>query len=424
MKHNQWWKNAVIYETYVDKFAGNFRNFEKKLEYLKDLGIDCIHILPFFPSPGADEGYDVTNYTDVRKELGTLENARSFIAEASRRNIRIIIDLVLNHTSIQHPWFKEALSSPKSPKYNYYLWSSTGSEFPEAYNPFSHFKPKNWIHNPGYQQYYYSSFLPEQADLNWDNPKVEKEILKVIDFWAGMGISGFRLDAVSFLIKREGTSCHHLPETHAVLKRLRKHIEKINPEIIFLAEVHASLEITSSYFGKDDECHMAYHFPFMQQVFLSLARKDPSVVQNIITASANIPNSCQWATFLTCHDEITFTIMDAPERAEVLSFLDPEDKWAFKPGKSVATRLASALKGDRDKIIETFRLLLKSPGSPVIYYGSEIGMLNAKLSPPPRDTRLYLRNPFDWALAESEIKNPNSIFNSVKNLIHERKNII
>lgn len=421
MKDKQWWKNTIIYEAYVDKFAGNFHNFEKKLGYLETLGIDCIHILPFFPSSGADEGYDVTDYTAVRNNLGSLKDVESFIAKASKLGIRIIIDLVLNHTSIQHPWFREALSSSKSPKRNYYLWSSTGKEYSEAYNPFSHLKPKNWIFDPARQQYYYTTFLPEQADLNWNNPEVEKEILKVMDFWTGIGISGFRLDAVSFLAKQEGTSCRHLAETHAILKRLRKHVEKISPKIILLVEVHASLEIISSYFGNGDECHMAYHFPFMQQVFLSLARKDPSIVKNIIAASANIPDSCQWATFLTLHDEITLTTMDNPERAELLTFLDPENKWAFKPGKSISMRLASALKEDSNKIIEAFDLLLKSPGSPIIYYGSEIGMLNADLPGPVRDTRLYLRNNFDWSLAEQETKDPDSILNNVKRIIHERK---
>lgn len=421
MKKGQWWKNTVIYETYVDKFAGNFRNFEKKLGYLENLGINCVHILPFFPSPGADEGYDVTDYTSVRNDLGSLKDIESFITEASKQDIRIIIDLVLNHTSIQHPWFKKALSSPKSPKRNYYLWSSTGKEFPEAYNPFSHLKLKNWIFDPTSQQYYYSTFLPEQADLNWDNPEVEEEILKVMDFWTDVGVSGFRLDATSFLIKRSGTSCRHLPETHAILKRIRKHLKNRRSDAILLGEIHAPIETMSSYFGNGDECHMAYHFPFMQQAFLSLAREDPLMVKNVIAVSSNIPDSCRWAIFLTSHDEITLTTMGASERAEVISFLDPENKWAFKPGKSISMRLASALKESREKIIGAFELLFKSPGSPIIYYGSEIGMLNAKLSKPPRDTRFYLRGPFEWSRAEREMKDPDSILNNVKRMIRERK---
>lgn len=422
MKNRHWWKNTIIYEVYLENFAGNFKEFEKKLNYLEDLGVNCIHILPFFPSRGADDGYDVTDYTAVRNELGSIKDVESFIAEASKRGIRVIIDLVLNHTSIEHPWFKEAILSPQSTKRNYYLWSSTGEEFSEAYNPFSHLKPKNWIFDPTHRQYYYSSFMPEQADLNWDNPDVEKEIFRVIDFWTGLGVSGFRLDATSYLVKREGTSCRHLPETHAILKRLRKYTDKIDPEIMLLAEVHASLEIITSYFGDGDECHMAYHFPFMQHVFLSLARKDQGMVKNIISASSNIPESSQWATFLTSHDEITFTTMDAPERAEVISFLDPENKWAFKPGKSVSMRLASALKENRDAIINALEILLKSPGSPILYYGCEIGMTNAQLAEHPRDTRLYVRGSFDWQLLEREKQDPDSIFNNVKRIIRERKN--
>jgi len=423
MKHDQWWKNAVIYETYVDKFAGNFKNFENKLDYLEDLGVDCIHVLPFFPSPGADDGYDITNYTDIRSELGTLKDAESFIKFASGRGIRIIIDLVLNHTSVHHPWFQEASSSAKNPKRNFYIWSKDGKEYADAYNPFSNFKEKNWVLDPVSGQYYYTTFLPEQADLNWNNPEVEKEILKIIDFWANMGVSGFRLDATSYLIKKEGTSGRHLPETHAILRRLRAHTDAINSEIMLLAEVHASLETVSAYFGDGDsgnECHMAYNFPFMHQVFLALARNDHSYLNSFIRTLPQIPDSSQWATFITSHDEITFTTMDAPERKEVLAFLSLENKSAFKQGKSISLRLASALKEDRDKIIKAYGMLLGSPGSPVIYYGEEIGMTNLNTAKPLRDTRRYLRGPFDWTKAESQIKDPNSILNTVKQLIRER----
>ncbi|MEX2053103.1 MAG: alpha-amylase family glycosyl hydrolase, partial [Candidatus Paceibacterota bacterium] len=249
MEDKYWWKDIVIYETYVDKFARDFKGLTEKLGYLEDLGINCIHLLPFFPSPRVDDGYDVSDYTNVQSELGTIEDAKSFISQASKHGIRVMIDLVFNHTSTQHPWFKEASSSPDSLKREYYLWSKTGEEYPEAYNPFEHLKPKSWILDPTSGQYYFSTFYPEQADLNWDNPEVEREFLNIMDFWVDAGVSLFRLDAASFLIKRDGTNCRHLPETHTVLKRIRRHIEENYPHVALLAEVHAPIEKAIEYFG-------------------------------------------------------------------------------------------------------------------------------------------------------------------------------
>lgn len=410
----------MLYEVYADKFAGTFRAFAEKLGYLGDLGITCIHVLPFYPSSGVDGGYDVTDYTGVDERMGSLADAELFIAEASRRGIRVMIDLVLNHTSVAHPWFQEARRSPESPKRAYYVWSPTGKGFAGAHNPFHHLKPKNWIFDPMAQAYYFATFYPEQADLNWDNPLVEEEMFRVMDFWVGLGASAFRLDAAPYLVKREGTPCRHLPETHAALKRIRLHVNAMYPDIALLAEVHATTPIIASYFGTGDECHLAYHFSLMQQMYLALARNDLSIIERAVRASWPIPESCQWATFLNSHDEITLAALDASERAEVLAFIDPEDRWTFKPGESTCAQLATALRGDRARMEEAFRMLLGIPGSPVVYYGSEIGMTNTRFPGPVRDTRWYVRGAFDWAEAERQTHNTDSLWHFVSRLIRER----
>ncbi|MDP3963055.1 MAG: alpha-amylase family glycosyl hydrolase [bacterium] len=416
-----WWKNSVFYEAYVDRFAGTFSGFRGHLGYLESLGIDCVHLLPFFPSGGVDGGYDVMDYCGVDARLGTVEDAARCIAEAKSRGIRVIIDLVLNHTSILHPWFQEAIRNPTSPKREYYLWSKTGSEYAEAYNPFSLFKSKNWIAEPTAMAKYYATFFPEQADLNWDNPEVTEEICRVMDFWIGLGVSGFRLDAASYLIKRDGTPCRHLPETHAALKRLRAYIDRKYSDIMLLAEANGTVETIKAYFGNGDECHMAYDFPLMQRMYLALAKRDISIVTQAVAVSRDIPESCQWATFLTCHDEISLSAMEKEDRNPILQFLDPQNTHPFKSGKSVAARLATALGGDPDRIIEAFQLLLCAPGSPVVYYGSEIGMKNATLPQPVRDTRWYVRGSFDWNNAQAQNDDPNSLLRAVTSMLLQRK---
>lgn len=481
-RNNFWWKNAVIYEVYVDKFAGNFRGMAEKLPYLKNLGINCIWILPHYPSPMVDDGYDVSDYMNVRPELGTLDDFRMFTKKAHEMGIRVIVDLVLNHVSIEHPWFKE--------RRDYFLWSKTGKEFPQAVNPFFHLKPSNWIpsrslasgtlQKPGFwEEYYFATFYPQQADLNWDNPEVFNEMMKVVDFWMGMGVDpvrsktpigasadmpsasrtsngvdGFRLDAAPFLIKREGTNCVNLPETHAVLKKIRTHIEARDPEVILLAEANGPLNKVKEYFGSTslttgggDECHMVFHFHLMSAMFLALKRANGSIVQNLIKNSFNIPDNCQWATFLRNHDELTLEHVSPARREELLKWLDPvrsktplgasadmplarrtsygvdpEEKYSFKGGHGASVRLATIFKGDKDKILEAFELLFSLPGSPVIYYGDEIGMENLQLSEKPADSRKYIRGDFDWPEVEKQLNESDSLLIQIKKLLKEREN--
>ncbi len=417
MAENFWWKKAVIYEVYVDKFAGNFRGMAEKLYYLKNLGINCIWILPHYPSPMVDDGYDVSDYLNVRSELGTLNDFRNFVQKAHEVGMRIIIDFVLNHVSTEHPWFKEASASPDNQKRNYFLWSKTGEEFSQAYNPFSHMTKGNWIWNEKTGDYYYATFFENQADLNWDNPAVFDEAVRIIDFWAGLGVDGFRLDAVGHLVKREGTDCRHLPEAHQILKRLRSYLDKNYPEVIFLAEAGGRFKETIKYFGDGDECHMVFHFGLMPKIYLALKRNDFSVVRDMVAESSDIPDNCQWATFISNHDEITFTPLEKEEeKKELMEWLDPEGRYSFRGDKGVSMRLATVFKGDKEKILNAFKLLFGLPGSPVIYYGSEIGMKNLDLSEPPRDTRKYVRGDFDWPEAEKQINNPDSLLNGIKNL--------
>ncbi|MBI2058087.1 MAG: trehalose synthase [Candidatus Yanofskybacteria bacterium] len=418
---NYWWKDAIIYEVYVDKFADNFRGLAEKLNYLSDLGINCIWLLPHFPSPMVDDGYDVSNYYNVRNGLGSLDDFEVFIKAAHARGIRVIIDLVLNHFSTEHPWFKEARHSVDNPKRDYFIWSKTGKELSGSYNPFFHLTPGNWIYNSKTDDYYYASFFAEQADLNWDNPDVFGEIIKIINFWAGLGVDGFRLDAVAHLIKREGTSSLHQPEVHNILKDMRRHLDVRYPGVIMLAEANGKLEQIATYFGKGNECHMVFNFPLMPNIYLAVKRNNLKLLESFIKNSPDIPDNCQWATFVNNHDEITFALLEESMQEEIISWLDPKGEFSFKGGRGVAMRLASIFKNNPDLIVFILSLLFSLPGAPVIYYGSEIGMENLARENEFTDSRRYVRGQFDWLQAEEQMRDSNSLLNRVKEIIRQRK---
>ncbi len=310
----------MIYEVYVDKFAGTFAGFSRKLDYLKSLGVDCIHLLPHYPSPMIDEGYDITDYMDVRENLGTLDDFKNFIKNAHDAEIRVIADFVLNHTSTRHPWFVEARGSIQNDKRDFFLWSKTGKEYPTAPNPFFNLKSSNWIYNKQTDDYYFSTFHPEQADLNWENPRVFFEMMRVLDFWVNTGVDGFRLDAVSHLIKKEGTASVGLPETHALIKKIRSYIDQNHHTIMLLATAGGAVEKTKEYFGNGDECHLVYLFPLVGQLLLALKRNNPALLQNIVKTLSDIPGNCAWAIFLGHHDEMSLKIIGDEEREELFSF--------------------------------------------------------------------------------------------------------
>jgi maltose alpha-D-glucosyltransferase/alpha-amylase len=414
-----WWKDAVFYEVYAEKFGGNFSVFSKRLDYFKLLGINCLHLLPHYPSPMIDDGYDVSDYMNVRKELGSLEDFERFVAAAHEKGIRIMVDLVLNHVSTKHPWFIEARSSAINQKRDFFLWSPAGRGLEGSANPFSDIKATNWIYNSATNDYYYSTFYPEQADLNWDNPEVFTEITKIIDFWADKGVDGFRLDASAHLVKRENTNSKGLPETHAMLKGIRAHLDAKYGNIALLAEVHDPISEVMKYFGEGDECHLVYHFPLVEQLFLSLIRNDMAGMRSMIESSRGIPASCSWAVFLRHHDEFSLATLKEDERRQILDTFDPDGKYRFGTGASI--RLATMFKGNEERILDAFRLLLSVPGSPILYYGDEIAMENGPLAPSEKDTRKCLRENFDWDKAVMELRTPTSLFRSLARLIRQRE---
>lgn len=415
----QWWKNSVIYEVYVDKFAGTFAGFSRKLDYFKFLGIDCIHLLPHYPSPMVDEGYDITDYMGVRENLGTLDDFKNFVKNAHDVGIRVIADFVLNHTSTRHPWFVEARGSTQNDKRDFFLWSKTGKEYSKAPNPFFDLKSSNWIYNKQTDDYYFSTFYREQADLNWNNPRVFSEMMRMLDFWVNIGVDGFRLDAASHLIKKEGTVSVGLPETHALIKKIRSYLDQNHRNIMLLAEVDDAIEKTKEYFGNGDECHLAYLFPLVGQLLLALKRNNPALLQNIAKTLSDIPGNCAWAIFLGHHDEMSLKIIGDEEREELFSFFDPRGKYRFSRG--VSLRLATALGGNREKIIEAFKMLLSIPGTLIIYYGDEIGMENVPLPPEEKDTRKSVRGNFDWNLADAEKSDQKSLLTNISGLLKKRK---
>lgn len=414
---NYWWKKAKLYELYVDKFATDLNRLTAKLDYFTDLGINTLHLLPHYPSPMADDGYDVSDYRNVRPELGTLADFERFVQAAHAQDIRVVVDLVLNHTSQLHPWFIEARSSKSNQKRDYYLWSETGTEFPLIKSGIRDIKEKNWIANPATGDFYFATFYPQQPDLNWDNPEVFREMLEIMFFWAERGVDGFRLDAAAHLIKREGSDSRGLPETHALLKRIRAALEEKFLEVILLAEAHQSLSDTKKYFGDGDECHMAYHFTLMEQMWLTLQHGDPLSLQKVVDESRDIPESCQWAIFLRNHDEISFATLEPGLREALVKYLDPESLYSFKKGEATSMRLGSVYANNREGMRKASRLLYSLPGSPIMYYGDEIGMQNLPHEENILDSRRYVRGAFDWKLAQLERKDPTSLFHEVAALI-------
>lgn len=418
MAGRYWWKHAKIYELYVDAFAGNFANLAAQLDYFERLGVNALHILPHYPSPMMDGGYDVMDYLNVRPELGSLEDFDFFLKRAHRRGIKVIVDMVLNHVSEHHPWFIEARTDTESNKRDYFLWSDSGKELALGWNAPSGFKESNWIRNEPTGDYYYATFYPHQPDLNWDNPAVVDAMIANMDFWAGRGVDGFRLDAAASLIKRDGTTSKGLPETHAVLKHIRKHLDATyGGNVIMLAEAHQEIAAMKTYFGAGDECHLVYHFPLAEQMFLSLLRDDGAALEAMVRESGDIPENCAWALFLRNHDELSLSTLLEEEQFELVDFLDPKHKYVFKRGRATAMRLGSIFKKHRGNLKRMFELLYSLPGAPVMYYGDEIGMENLPLEEGIVDTRIYVRGPFDWEEAQRQMSDPESLFNQTARII-------
>ena len=378
MASDLWYRNATIYEVYLRSFAdgngdgiGDIPGLTERLDYLADLGIDCIWLLPFYPSPLRDDGYDVADYCAIHPDYGTLEDFEELLQRAHARGMRVLIDLVLNHTSDQHPWFQQA-RSPDSPYHDYYVWSEDPGRFPEARIVFLDTERSNWSWDNKAGKYFWHRFYAFQPDLNFDNPAVQAEILNVVKFWCERGVDGFRLDAVPYLFERPGTSCENLPETHAFLRRMRSYIDAQFPGRVLLAEANQRPHDLVPYFGAGDELHLAFHFPLMPRIFEALRREDRAPIVRVLESTPQIPEGCSWCTFLRNHDELTLEMLDPAERTWMWREFAPEPRMRLNLG--IRRRLAPLLGGDQQRLKLAHALLLSLPGVPVLYYGDEIGM--------------------------------------------------
>ncbi len=448
-----WYKDAIIYEAHVRAFydsnadgMGDFRGLAEKLDYLEDLGVTAIWLLPFFPSPWKDDGYDISDFRSVHPAYGTLRDFQHFMKEAHRRGLRVITELVINHTSDQHEWFQRSRRAEAGSRWrDFYVWSDNPNKYAGTRIIFKDFEPSNWSWDPVAKAYFWHRFYSHQPDLNFDNPLVRRAVMHWLDFWAGMGVDGFRLDAIPYLYEREGTSCENLPQTHEFLKELRRHLDATHPNRMLLSEANMWPEDAVAYFGRGDECHMNFHFPLMPRLFMALRLEDRLPIVEILKRTPDIPETCQWAMFLRNHDELTLEMVTDEERDYMYRVYASDQRARINLG--IRRRLAPLLGNDRARIEVMNALLFSMPGTPVIYYGDEIGMgdnvylgdRNGVRTPmqwsPDRNAgfsatnpqRLYLPVNIDPAYhyeavnVESQEENPNSLLNWTKRLIALRK---
>ena len=384
---NLWYKNAIFYELHIRAFRdsngdgkGDLPGVVSKLDYLQSLGVDCIWLLPMFPSPLKDDGYDIADYFNIHPDYGTVDDFRRLVDEAHARGMRIITDLVLNHTSDRHPWFIESRKSKDNPYRDYYVWSDTDQKYADARVIFVDTQPSNWTFDPQTGEYYWHRFYASQPDLNYDNPEVAQKMMDVLRFWLDMGIDGFRADAVPYLFEREGTNCENLPETHAYLKKIRAMMDAEYPGTILLGEANQWPHDLRPYFGGDekdptipgDEFHMAFHFPVMPRIFKAFKTGNSADIIQIMNDTPSIPENTQWCVFLRNHDELTLEMVTEEDRQFMWREYAPDPKMRLNLG--IRRRLASLLDNDRRKIEAANALLFSLPGAPIIYYGDEIGM--------------------------------------------------
>jgi maltose alpha-D-glucosyltransferase/alpha-amylase len=374
-----WYKDAVFYQLHVKSFAdsnddgiGDFPGLTAKLDHLSSLGVDCLWLQPIYPSPFKDDGYDISDYTNIHPSYGTLRDFERFRERAHARGLRVIIELVLNHTSDQHAWFVEARSSRDNPRRDWYVWSDTDDRYRGVRIIFIDTELSNWAWDPVSKAYYWHRFFSHQPDLNFDNLAVREEVWNVMKFWLDLGVDGFRVDAVPYLVEREGTSCENLPETHAVLKELRAKLDAHFPGKVLLAEANMWPEDVRPYFGNGDEFHMSFHFPIMPRIFMALRLEDRKPLIDIIERTPSIPDSCQWAIFLRNHDELTLEMVTEIERQYMWDEYAKDPRARINLG--IRRRLAPLMEGDRRRIQLMSSLLMSLPGSPIMYYGDEIGM--------------------------------------------------
>ena len=403
-----WFKDAVFYEVFVRAYAdsngdgiGDLAGLASKLEHLQWLGIDAVWMLPICPSPLRDDGYDVADYTAIHPDYGNLDDFKALVAVAHRLGLKVVVELIPNHTSDQNPWFQASRDPghPEHTKYrDWYVWSDTDQKYKDARIIFIDSEPSNWTYEPLRGQYYWHRFFDHQPDLNYDNPEVQREMLRVVQFWMDLGVDAFRVDATPYLIEREGTSCENLPETHDYLKRVRSFVDGYAPGTMLLSEANQWPEDVRPYFGGDlqnpevpgDEFHMNFHFPVMPRIYMALARADRTPIVEILARTPPLPKGCQWGIFLRCHDELTLEMVTPEERKFMWDFYAPEPRMRLNLG--IRRRLAPLLGNDRGRIELANSILFTLPGSPVIYYGDEIGMGDNIWI----DDRGGVRTPMQW----------------------------
>ena len=375
-----WYKDAVIYQLHIKSFRdangdgfGDFKGLIQKLDYVQKLGANAIWLLPFYPSPLKDDGYDIASYESINPTYGSIDDFKEFMAAAHERGIRVITELVINHTSDQHPWFQRARRAPKdSPERNWYVWSDDPNKYAGTRIIFTDTETSNWTWDPVAQQFFWHRFFSHQPDLNFDNPEVLEAVKNVMRFWLRLGVDGLRLDAIPYLIERDGTNCENLPETHEVLKDLRRALDAEFPGRVFLAEANQWPTDVRAYFGESDECHMAFHFPVMPRMYMGLRKEDRTPIVDIMRQTPDIPNDCQWAIFLRNHDELTLEMVTDDERDYMYREYARDTRMRINVG--IRRRLAPLMENGRRQMEIMNALLMSLPGTPIIYYGDEIGM--------------------------------------------------
>jgi len=439
----EWYKDIVVYSLYVDLFNKDFSGLKDKLDYLHDLGINCLWLLPVLDSPMKDAGFDIRNYDKIRTNLLGLEEDssdeerrkvfRDFRAEAHSRGIKVIFDIAINHTSEEHPWFQESRKSVNSPYRDYYIWSKDKNQYKDARIIFKGLCESNWEEDG--EWYFFHRFFEFQPDLNYRNPRVLLEMTRNLLFWLTQGVDGFRADAIPYLRKEEGTDCENLPKTHTVVKFFRAVLDYVRPHSLLLAEACQKPYEVVKYFGNGDECNAGYNFPLMPQMFKSLASQNREPVESILSTSVTpvIPDTAQWFTFLRCHDELSLEVVYVSEkdRKYIHENYCHQPLWDFRSGQGVAARLSELLQRDPKKIGLAYSIMLSLPGTPIIYYGDEFGKLNdeeyykemIKLTGKD-DTRFLVRGKVDWEMVEKELQNPYSlssqVFVQVKKMVNTR----
>ncbi len=396
-KPSDWYRKAVFYEVFTRGYfdsnndsVGDIRGLQQKLDYLEWLGVDCIWLLPYYPSPMRDGGYDISDFMSIHPELGTVDDLSALLDDAHGRGMSIVADLVLNHTSDQHPWFQESRSSRANPKADWYVWSDDDKRWPEARVVFVDVETSNWTWDPAREQFYWHRFYSHQPDLNYENEEVADEMLNVVRYWLDLGLDGFRLDAVPYLFQKDGTTGENLPDTHAYLARIRSVVDEYSPKRVLLAEANQWPADLVDYFGKGDECDMCFHFPLMPRLFLAIRREQRFPITEIISQTPEIPTGCQWAIFLRNHDELTLEKVTEEERDELVSEYARDPR--MKRHLGIGRRLASLLQNDRKLAELLWALIFSLPGSPVIYYGDEL-LMGDNIYLGDRDS---VRTPMQW----------------------------